>query len=389
MDARVTERNQPAVAPLRSRGAAPIAGAPPGGAIFGMAILGNLLLVGAGIVLVALGRLQLSAMPGGDRGVGHAWVLLVGHGVLVLALLAITALIAVSGRLPPLPVQPGWRIPAALAFVGVSACVAAAVAMAAPSGAPAPWSLDAATRLAPLIVPALLLSCAGLLLNGGAPVGTTPAIVARTLAVVALLTVAMGALGAAPTAIARARAWTSFATRDPSSLDENEQQMLDYIESGDPAQQFVSLLGYTRAGNHPTIRQRALARMQSMPNWEQRVRDALASADAPEAFTFLSANDVPDPAAFAAAIAEGIRQQALQVRERIRRASHPSHLYDGLMIFEVEAVLQTLKKFDRHGVDYAPAMRELRAAFDEPTEYPRPAYRAVKAIDRWLGKRKG
>ena len=40
------------------------------------------------------------------------------------------------------------------------------------------------------------------------------------------------------------------------------------------------------------------------------------------------------------------------------------------------------------GSDFAPAMRELRSAFDERSRYPRPAYRAVKAIDRWLGRRR-
>ena len=378
MKARDTERNRSTA----------IARHPPAAAFLVMVILGNLLLIGAGVLLMALGKLQLSAMPGGDRGVGHAWALLMGHGVLVLVLLGISALVAMSGRLPAIPVAPGWRIPAALAFVAVSAGVAAAAAIAAPSGAPAPWSLDAVTRLAPLVVPALLLVCGGVLLNERSLAATPANLVPRALFAVALLTVAMGTLGATPTAIARARAWATFATRNPATLDENQQRILADVERTDPARQFVSMLGYTRAGNHPTIRGRASERLQSVPGWEQRVRDVLASADAAEAFTFLAANEVADPASFAAPVAEGIRQQALQVRERIRRASHPSHLYDGLMIFEVEAVLRTVERYDRYGSDFAPAMRELRAAFDERSSYPRPAYRAVKAIDRWLGRRR-
>ena len=378
MKARDTERNRSTA----------IARHPPAAAFLVMVILGNLLLIGAGVLLIALGKLQLSAMPGGDRGVGHAWALLMGHGVLVLVLLGISALVAMSGRLPAIPVAPGWRIPAALAFVAVSAGVAAAAAIAAPSGAPAPWSLDGVTRLAPLVVPALLLVCGGVLLNERSLAATPANLVPRALFAVALLAVAMGTLGAAPTAIARARVWATFATRNPATLDENQQRILADVERTDPARQFVSMLGYTRAGNHPTIRGRASERLQSVPGWEQRVRDVLASADAAEAFTFLAANEVADPASFAAPVAEGIRQQALQVRERIRRASHPSHLYDGLMIFEVEAVLKTVEKHDRYGSDFAPAMRELRAAFDERSSYPRPAYRAVKAIDRWLARRR-
>lgn len=350
--------------------------------------LGNLLLVAASVLLVALGRLQLSAMPGGDRGVGFAFALLWGHGAMVLLMLAVTAVLAIAGKLSAVPVAAGWQGPAAFAFVAVSTLVAAAVAVAAPSGAPQPWSLDALMRLAPLMVPLLLIICAALLLNGDAPSASGATFIRRSLQGVTLFTVAMALVGAAPVMASRVRAWKTIATRDPSTLDSNEQWILSQIDSGVPSQQFVSLLGYTRAGNHPTIRARALEKLQSVPGWEQRVADELAGANAPEVFTFLSANDVPNRSIFAAPIAKGIEQEALLVRERIRRASHPSHLYEGLMIFEVDALLQTTEKFAALGTDYAPAMQQLRDAFSERSGYPHPRYRAVQAIDRWLKKRR-
>lgn len=350
--------------------------------------LGNLLLVAASVLLLALGRLQLSAMPGGDRGVGFAFALLWGHGGMVLLLLAVATIVAFSGRLPTLPVAAGWQVPTALAFVGVSSVVAASVAVAAPSGAPRPWSLDAALRLAPLVIPLLLIVCAAFLLNAGTARTSTPSLVTRALQLVAVLTIALMAVGVAPVVAQRARVYKMIATRDPSALDSNEQWILSQIDSGVPSQQFVSLLGYTRDGNHPTIRARANEKLRSVPGWEQRVAEELAGANAPEVFTFLAANDVPNPASIAPAIAEGIRQEALLVRERIRRASHPSHLYEGLMIFEVEALLQTAEKYAKFGTDYAPAMQQLRAAFSEPSGYTHPKYRAVQAIDRWLKKRR-
>lgn len=350
--------------------------------------LGNLLLVAASVLLLALGRLQLSAMPGGDRGVGFAFALLWGHGGMVLLLLAVATIVAVSGRLPTLPVAAGWQVPAALAFVGVSSVVAASVAVAAPSGAPRPWSLDAALRLAPLVIPLLLIVCAAFLLNVGAARTSTPALVTRAVQLVAVLTIALLAVGVAPVVAQRARVWKTIATRDPSALDSNEQRILAQVEGDDPTRQFGTFLGYTREGNHPTIRARANEKLRAVPDWEQRVRDELAGANAPEVFTFLAANDVPNPAAFAPAIAEGIRQEALLVRDRIRRASHSSHLYEGLMIFEVEALLQTAEKYATLGTDYAPALQQLRAAFSEPSDFPHPKYRAVQAIDRWLKKRR-
>lgn len=353
-----------------------------------MILLANVMLVAAGVLLVALGRLQLSAMPGGDRGVGFALALLWGHGGMVLLMLAVTAVAAMAGRLPSLPAAAGWQVPVALAFVAVCTLVAAATAAGAPSGAPRPWSLDAMLRLAPLMVPLLLIVCAAVLLNARTPNASATAVVTRALQAVAVLTCAMAVLGVAPVMASRARAWKTMATRDPSALDSNEQRILSQIEAGDPSQQFVSFLGYARGGNHPTLRARALEKLQSVPGWEQRVSDALAGPNAPEAFTFLAANEVPNPTLFAAPIAEGIRQQAVLVRERIRRSSHPSHLYEGLLIFEVEAVLLTVERYARFGTDYAPAMQQLRAAFNEPSDYPHPTYRAVKEIDRWLKKRR-
>lgn len=348
--------------------------------------LGNLLLVAASVLLVALGRLQLSAMPGGDRGVGFAFALLWGHGAMVLLMLGVTAVLAIAGRLPAAPVAAGWQVPAALAFVGLCTLIAAATAAAAPSGAPQPWSLDAALRLAPLLVPLLLMLCAALLLNSAAP-GSRD-VVRRSLQAVTLLTGAMALVGMAPIMASKVRAWTIIATRDRSALDSNEQRILSQVESSDPSQQFVSLLGYARGGNHPKIRARAVEKLQSVAGWEQRVIETLAGPSAPEAFTFLAANEVPDRKIFAEPIATGIEQQALQVRERIRRASHPSHLYPGLMIFEVEALLKTLDKFATLGTDYAPALQQLRDAFSEPSGYTHPEYRAVQAIDRWLKKRR-
>jgi hypothetical protein len=40
------------------------------------------------------------------------------------------------------------------------------------------------------------------------------------------------------------------------------------------------------------------------------------------------------------------------------------------------------------GTDYLPAMRELRAAFDEPTDVKKTKMNAMATLDRWIQKRK-
>ena len=47
-------------------------------------------------------------------------------------------------------------------------------------------------------------------------------------------------------------------------------------------------------------------------------------------------------------------------------------------------MLRTVDRFKNMGVDYAPAIKELRAAFDEPCDFEKPEWRCVKMIDDWL-----
>ncbi|MDF1502776.1 hypothetical protein [Roseisolibacter sp. H3M3-2] len=349
-----------------------------------MIALGYLLALAAGGLIVALARLQLTRMPGGDAGVGHAWAMLGGHAALLAILLALTAVVAIAGRLPATPVAGSWRALPALLFVLVSGAAAASAAAAAPTSAVAPWSPAAATRLLPLLVPLLLTVAAGLLLRGPTP-GPWPT---RLLGLVALQAAAFALVLALPSVGRWVDGRRAAARRDPSALDAFQRQALADADSLDPATQLARLLALTRDGNHPTIRQRALARIRTLPEWETRVADVLAGPDADAAFVFLASHDVSDPAPYARAAAAGVRAEAARVRARIRNASHPSHLYAGLMVFEVDAILGTLTRLSGAGVDHAPALRELRAAFDEPAPWPHPRYRAVDAIDRWLRTRR-
>lgn len=351
-----------------------------------MIALGHLLVLALCGLIVTLARLQLTRMPGGDAGVGHAWAVLGGHAALLALLLALTGVLAIAGRLPTTPVAWSTRALPALLFVGASGAVAASAAIAAPTGAVAPMSVAGVTRLLPLLVPLLITIAAELLLLGP-PSGIAPdPWPTRLLGVVALQSVMLALVLALPGVVARLEVQRAIARRDPSALDAFQQQVLDGVETLDPTTQFATVLAATRGGNHRTIRQRALARIRSVPDWESRVVGVLSGPNADAAFVFLASHDVADPAPYAEAATIGIRTEAARVRARIRRASHPSHLYEGLMVFEVDALLAALTKLSRAGVDHAPALRDLRAAFAEPAPWPHPRYRAVNAIDRWLRK---
>ena len=103
-------------------------------------------------------------------------------------------------------------------------------------------------------------------------------------------------------------------------------------------------------------------------------------------FTFLASNDVDNPELFPEPVKAGVLIQARLIRESIRNASHPSHFYQGQFSWEVERVLRTVDKFKNKGVDFRPAVKELRDAFNEKSEFEKPKWAAIAWIDEWLKK---
>jgi hypothetical protein len=93
---------------------------------------------------------------------------------------------------------------------------------------------------------------------------------------------------------------------------------------------------------------------------------------------------VADSSLFPEAVKVGVLRQAALIRDDIRRASHPSHLYPDLFSWEVERALQTVDRFSGMGVDYRPAVQELRAALDEPATVEKPTFRSQRLLDEWL-----
>lgn len=161
-----------------------------------MLFFGNTLLVVAALIAFSVGRLQLSGMPAGDRGVGHAIGLLIGTGALVVLLLSVTAILASRDRLPAYKFAASRRKASAMLFVAGTSIASAFLVVAAPSGVPEPWSLDALLRVAPLLALLVLVATMAFLLNGarksGPPsMGTSAGLVVAALPLLAAIFVAV------------------------------------------------------------------------------------------------------------------------------------------------------------------------------------------------------
>lgn len=167
---------------------------------------------------------------------------------------------------------------------------------------------------------------------------------------------------------------------------EPPEDHLNSIAECDVQKNMVFLFVFTDANQHPMVRQQALDKIKSRPDWQQELIRLLECDWAPEAFTFLASNPVDDKNLLAEPVRQGILNQARLIRENIRQSTQEHHLYKGKFSWEVERVLRTVEAFENNGTDYLPAVRELRAALDEPGLVEKPQFTSISMLDKWLRK---
>lgn len=166
-------------------------------------------------------------------------------------------------------------------------------------------------------------------------------------------------------------------------MQRRDAWVLDEVEKLDVQRDFVSLLPQTSPFETPRIRARALERLREHPDLDGALVAVLKGPHAEEAFAYLQANPVRDPAAMAEAIRVGIEAYAAELRQSVA-ATHTLRPDD----FQpsVRRVLATVERYAPQGVPYGPALRQLRDAFDAPRDFaqPTPRMAAQQDIDAWL-----
>jgi len=174
--------------------------------------------------------------------------------------------------------------------------------------------------------------------------------------------------------------------RSREALDDFQLGILDQIDNCDASKGITSLFIYSGDNQPRQIREKAVLKIKSKPDWQEDLFHALEGDRVDEAFRFLLSNAIDDKPRFAKGVYQGVLSQARLIRQTLRRCSHPSHVYDGQFGFEVDRSLQILEKFKGLGVDFTPAVKELRAALDERIPYPNPNLSCKKVLDKWLEK---
>jgi hypothetical protein len=344
-----------------------------------MITIGNFFLVIAALVFLLMCNLiYFTRMPGGDAVVGYAWSLILGILTFSICLVIVTAIIGWQGGFGWVGASGGQRT---LLVVGgvVLILIGNGFFMAGENPSDMPAVLRPILKAIPAILPPLLLVGAAILLNGKQ--AAVPAI-AYKLPIYAGLFV--GALAVGILMLANAQRNAAILRSKSDYADKTHQDRLNNIDSTDVMKNGVFLYVYTDANHKMDLREKALAKIKSRPDWQEELTRRLQNDWAPEAFNFLASNDVEDKSLFPEAVRQGVLIQARLIRESISRCRDKYSLYEGRFTWEVDRVLRTIDKFEGMGVDYHSAVQELRNSFDEPTSFEKPRLPAKEMLDNWL-----
>lgn len=174
-------------------------------------------------------------------------------------------------------------------------------------------------------------------------------------------------------------------TRKYESSTSIVQSRLTEIEESDVKENMMRLLEFT-GGLYPMeVREKASEKIKTNPDWQNELIAMLESDNALNAFNFLQANEVEDKKLFLQPVLTGVMTVAGYIRHTIQGTS-PSAFDDRMFSDEVNRVLRTVEKFEGNGVDYLPAVREMRAALDEPVGGKKIKFDCREILDSWIGK---
>lgn len=343
-----------------------------------MQTFGNFLLF---LALLAAGYLFkltfLQKMPGGDYGVGYAWAILFSIAIFWGCMALVACIVGFGGGF-------AWLSLGRFAGGGTLVLCFLTMLLGANLGMEGSFrSIRLPALVNAVATPLVLMVSFAVLLNENLKMGVSPTLVkwglAGVLAVncLVLATMIFGTLSSKVGA---------FLPRSSDQLDNFQLGILEQIDRCDASKGITSLFIYSGNNQPRQIREKAVLKIKSKPDWQEDLFHALEGNRVDDAFRFLLANDVDDKPRFAKGVYQGVLSQARLIRENLRRCSHPSHVYEGQFGFEVERSLKVVEKFKDLGVDFTPAVKELRAALDEPIAYDNPNLSCKKVLDKWLKK---
>jgi len=350
-----------------------------------MAVIGNILLIISTLIFFMLNVGSLSkSPPQNDGAVGYYWSIMILNFVFVIAMLLATIIIGYKGGLDWISTKKSTRVLLVAAGLLTIVFTSTMSSVFKYEAGPVPGLLRIYSSFVPVLVPLVLIIAGFILMNDSFRNSVPIAVYKWPLVLISIIGLTGTVSAIAGFLQESSRNQTARINSIRQGENDNHQRILDQIDSTDVTKDMVFILVFTDANQDADVREKAVAKIKTNPEWQQELTRRLQNDWAPEAFNFLASNAVDDPSLFPEPIRQGVIIQARLIRESIRQASHPSHFYQGQFSWEVERVLRTVDRFKNQGVDYRPAVKELRAAFDEPSEFEKPKWGAMETVDQWL-----
>jgi len=343
-----------------------------------MQIAGNILLF---LALLAAGSLFkmtfLQKMPGGDYGVGYSWVLLMFLAAFWICMALVACVIGLGGGYT-------WLSLGRFAHGGILVLCFLVLILGANLGMRGSYKMVSVLGLvSSVLTPLVLMMASAVLLNDGLKATVSAQLVKWGLSGVLglnsliLTTIILGMV------ISRLHIhWP----RSSNELDDFQLGILKQIEECDASKDITSLFIFSGDNQPRAIREKAVLKIKSKPDWQEDLLKMFEGDGVDEAFRFILSSDVEDKARFARGVEKGIWSQARLIREDLRRSNHPSNLYEGQFSTEVRHALEAADQFQDQGVDFKPAVQELRNALEEPIGFEKPEFSCIKRLDKWLKK---
>ncbi|MCL6260083.1 hypothetical protein M3O96_13360 [Aquiflexum sp. TKW24L] len=171
-------------------------------------------------------------------------------------------------------------------------------------------------------------------------------------------------------------------TRDKEQYDTFMREIADL----DSTQSILGILPLTGRYHEAEIREAAVAKIKSRPDWESELIGILVSEfNYQYAYDFLDGNSVDHPALFTEPVRLSILQMAADIRMAIPNADNlQDWTFDH---FGIERLLRVVDgQLAGQGMDFYPAILEVRKALDTspPEQYKGVKYSVTPVLDKWL-----
>ena len=237
-------------------------------------------------------------------------------------------------------------------------------------------------RIAPVVIMVVLVGT-GLILNNTSlrdsiplSVYKWPVLIASVGSLLAILWMGFTAITTKPIGMAES---TRQYENSPNIIDDRLAQ----IESVDIATEMLWLLDLTGGLYPPQVREKAAVKFKTHPEWQSELIRILQTDQALVAFSFLAYHDVEDKNLFPVPVNKGLHEVAVFIRHTIQ-GTLPDDFEPTMYSDEVDRVLKTISKYEGMGVDFLPAVKQIRSALDEPVAGKKIQFNCSKSLDDWI-----